>query len=136
MSLEQSLELTERFAAKIWRKYAKEDPIAQLSFNEYDYLKVVQTAREPIRLTDLAAELEVTKPSATNMVKRLERKGLVARVPCPTDARSKRVVLTALALESLSNEAQVYSVWAKRVSERLNHAEARQLEQLLMKAMR
>ncbi|NAW58093.1 MULTISPECIES: MarR family winged helix-turn-helix transcriptional regulator [unclassified Vibrio] len=136
MSLEKSLELTERFAAKIWRKYAKEDPIAQLSFNEYDYLKVVQTAREPIRLTDLAAELEVTKPSATNMVKRLERKGLVARVPCLTDARSKRVVLTALALESLSNEAQVYSVWAKRVSERLNHAEARQLEQLLMKAMR
>jgi len=46
------------------------------------------------------------------------------------------VVLTTLALESLSNEAQVYSVWAKWVSERLNHAEARQLEQLLMKAMR
>ncbi|QSA19761.1 MarR family transcriptional regulator, partial [Vibrio furnissii] len=41
----------ERFTSKVWRKYSKEDPIAQLSFNEYDYLKVIQGAQEAIRLT-------------------------------------------------------------------------------------
>ncbi len=56
MSLGIQLEKLERFTAKVWRKYSKEDPIAQLSFNEYDYLKVIQGAQEAIRLTDLAAE--------------------------------------------------------------------------------
>ncbi len=67
--LEKNLEKMERFAAKVWRKYGKEDPLAQLSFNEYDYLKVIQNSPQAIRLTDLAIALEVTKPSASNMIK-------------------------------------------------------------------
>lgn len=134
--LNQNLEKIERFASKIWRTQSKEDPIGQLSFNEYDYLKVIEAAKEPIRLTDLAEEMQVTKPSATTMVQRLERKGLVERRPSPEDARSKLVVLTAKAETGLEEESKIYQVMANTLESQLTEDEAKQLNLLLSKALK
>lgn len=133
--LTDNLEKIERFAAKIWRVHSKEDPIAQLSFNEYDYLKVIQFASEPMRLTDLAQEMEVTKPSVTNMVQRLERKGLVQRKTCVEDARSKRVALTEKAVIGLEDESRVYGIMAQGLEKKLSKEETAQLSLLLSKAL-
>ena len=134
--LNENLEKIERFASKIWRTQSKEDPIGQLSFNEYDYLKVIEAAKEPIRLTDLAEEMQVTKPSATTMVQRLERKGLVERRPSPEDARSKLVVLTAKAGTGLEEESKIYQVMAKTLENQLTEQEIEQLNLLLNKALK
>jgi DNA-binding MarR family transcriptional regulator len=133
--LTDNLEKIERFAAKIWRVHSKEDPIAQLSFNEYDYLKVIQFASEPMRLTDLAQEMEVTKPSVTNMVQRLERKVLVQRKTCVEDARSKRVALTEKAVIGLEDESRVYGIMAQGLEKKLSKEETAQLSLLLSKAL-
>ncbi|KDO15170.1 MarR family transcriptional regulator [Vibrio metoecus] len=134
--LEKNLEKMERFAAKVWRKYGKEDPLAQLSFNEYDYLKVIQNSPQAIRLTDLAIALEVTKPSASNMIKKLERRGLVKRVQCEEDARSQLFELTEQAGLHLASEARVYQVLAQQVAQHLSPEEAIMLDLLLSKALR
>ncbi len=134
--LNENLEKIERFASKIWRTQSKEDPIGQLSFNEYDYLKVIEAAKEPIRLTDLAEEMQVTKPSATTMVQRLERKGLVERRPSPEDARSKLVVLTAKAETGLEEESKIYQVMANTLENQLTEQEIEQLNLLLNKALK
>lgn len=136
MSIEHNLEKLERLASKIWRSHAKVDPLVHLSFNEYDYLKTIQSWGKPIRLTDLAMQLEVSKPSATNMIQRLEKKGLVARIPCAEDARSKRVVLTEKALIPLSQELEIYGILAQRLSLSLKSFEYEQLKALLEKALR
>ena len=134
--MNENLEKIERFASKIWRTQSKEDPIGQLSFNEYDYLKVIEAAKEPIRLTDLAEEMQVTKPSATTMVQRLERKGLVERRPSPEDARSKLVVLTAKAETGLEEESKIYQVMANTLESQLSEQEIDQLNLLLNKALK
>ena len=134
--MNENLEKIERFASKIWRTQSKEDPIGQLSFNEYDYLKVIEAAKEPIRLTDLAEEMQVTKPSATTMVQRLERKGLVERRPSPEDARSKLVVLTAKAETGLEEESKLYQVMANTLESQLSEQEIEQLNLLLNKALK
>ncbi|MDK9762618.1 MarR family transcriptional regulator [Vibrio sp. D420a] len=134
--LNENLEKIERFASKIWRTQSKEDPIGQLSFNEYDYLKVIEAAKEPIRLTDLAEEMQVTKPSATTMVQRLERKGLVERRPSSEDARSKLVVLTAKAETGLEEESKIYQVMANTLESQLSEQEIEQLNLLLNKALK
>ena len=136
MSLEIQLEDLERFSAKVWRTFQHEDPISKLSFNEYDYLKALQSATEPMRLTDLAAGLEVSKPSATNMVKRLEKKDLVTRIACIEDARSKRVTLTDYAKQSLALESKVYTIMAQMLTKNLTPEESTRLEQLLNKAIK
>ncbi len=134
--LNQNLEKIERFASKIWRTQVNEDPICQLSFNEYDYLKVIQASPEPIRLTDLAIEMQVTKPSATTMVQRLERKGLVERKASLEDARSKLVVLTNKAELGLEEESKIYQVMAQILESRLSEQESKQLNLLLDKALK
>lgn len=136
MSLEVNLEKMERFAARIWRKHNKEDPISQLSFTEYDYLKVIQMAPAPLRLTDLATELGVSKPSATNMVKRLERKDLVSRIPCAEDGRAQRLIPTENALHHLQSEAVIYREMAEEMAKKLSVEEAAFLNVLLTKAMK
>ncbi|ENM5773340.1 MarR family transcriptional regulator [Vibrio mimicus] len=134
--LEINLDKMERFAAKVWRKYGKEDPLAQLSFNEYDYLKVIQSSPQAIRLTDLALALEVSKPSASNMLKKLERRGLVKRVQCEEDARSRLFELTDQAELHLASEARVYQILAQQVAQHLSPEEALMLDMLLGKALR
>lgn len=134
--LDLNLEKMERFASKIWRKYSKEDPLCQLSFNEYDYLKVIQGSSYAIRLTDLAQALEVSKPSASNMLKKLEVRGLVKRVPCPLDARSQLFELTEQAESYLAREARVYQILAQQVAENLSPEELMMLDLLLSKALR
>ncbi|PMG35359.1 MarR family transcriptional regulator [Vibrio splendidus] len=134
--LDQNLEKIERFASKIWRTQVNEDPICQLSFNEYDYLKVIQASLEPIRLTDLAIEMQVTKPSATTMVQRLERKGLVERKASLEDARSKLVILTQKAEVGLEEESKIYQVMAQILESRLTEQESHQLNLLLNKALK
>lgn len=47
-----------------------------------------------VLMGDLAAGLSISYPSATNMVKRLERQGLVERVVNPADRREVEVRLT------------------------------------------
>ncbi|MEZ9422595.1 MarR family winged helix-turn-helix transcriptional regulator [Vibrio lentus] len=134
--LDQNLEKIERFASKIWRTQVNEDPICQLSFNESDYLKVIQASPEPIRLTDLAIEMQVTKPSATTMVQRLERKGLVERQASLEDARSKLVILTKKAEIGLEEESKIYQVMAQTLESRLSEQESQLLNQLLDKALK
>ncbi len=125
----------ERFCARAWRVYAKEDPLSHLSFNEFDYLRVIQVFPEGVRITDLADELQVTKPSASNMVVRLEKKGLVKRIACNEDARAKRVLLTEDVAEKMSLEQIVYKDISDQMMLKLNEQEAKQLQSLLNKAL-
>lgn len=136
MTLENSLIELERFCSKAWRVYAKEDPLSLLSFNEFDYLRVIQTSAEGMRITDLAEEMKVTKPSASNMVARLEKKGLVRRVACNEDARSKRVTLTEKVIQDLSLEQVVYKEIAQAMNAKLSTKEAEQLVSLLEKSLK
>ncbi len=136
MSLENSLIELERFCSKAWRVYAKEDPLSSLSFNEFDYLRVIQDFPEGIRITDLADEMKVTKPSASNMVARLQKKGLVQRVACHEDGRAKRVILTAQVIKDLSLEQVVYKSIATSMSQKLSKEETSQLALLLEKSLK
>src|SRR5262249_48947585 len=51
-------------------------------------------AEGPVRLTTLAASLEVSQPSMTQLIQRLERKGLVARPTHPDHKRGALVEVT------------------------------------------
>jgi DNA-binding MarR family transcriptional regulator len=51
--------------------------------------------RGPLTLGDLAAREHVTPPTITRVVDKLEREGLVLRVPDPRDGRVVMVSLTA-----------------------------------------
>lgn len=63
--------------------------------SQYKVLKLV--ARSPehtVRQVDVEKRFSMTNPTVTGLVRNLESKGLIQRVPNPDDARSKVIDLT------------------------------------------
>lgn len=82
--LDQAMDLTARFLSDR----------AQLSASAAFVLNRVR--REgPIRLTSLAAKEGVSQPSMTQLIQRLERQDLVARLADPDDGRATLIGITA-----------------------------------------
>lgn len=61
----------------------------------------------PIRLTALAAAEGIAQPSMTQLVQRLERQGLAARVSDPEDRRVALLTITESGREVLAERVQV-----------------------------
>jgi DNA-binding MarR family transcriptional regulator len=69
---------------------------AGLMHFEYFVLAMLSEApKRTLRMSALAAQTNSTPPRLSHVVKRLEDRGLVERVPCPGDARATDARLTA-----------------------------------------
>ena len=64
-------------------------------------------ARDGSRVTELAAQAQVTKQTAGALVDELERRGYVERVPDPADGRARLIRLAARGLEAVAIAAPV-----------------------------
>ncbi|MET9247653.1 MarR family transcriptional regulator [Nonomuraea sp. NPDC003709] len=65
--------------------------------SEIDFETVLRLGRSPgqrLRMSDLAAQTELSTSGVTRVVDRLEREGLVTRQACPSDRRASYAVLT------------------------------------------
>jgi DNA-binding MarR family transcriptional regulator len=75
----------------------------------YDVL--VQLSEAPdhgLRMTELADRVLLSRSGLTRLVDRLERDGLVQRVPCPDDARGTLAVMTELGTDQLRSASRVH----------------------------
>ena len=61
-------------------------------------LRLARSPRQQLRMSDLAAQTQLTTSGITRVVDRLERAGLVCRSACPTDRRSSYAVITEAGL--------------------------------------
>jgi DNA-binding MarR family transcriptional regulator len=64
-------------------------------------------AEQGSRLSDLAAQAQVTKQTASLLVAALEREGLVERIPDPADGRARLIRLTQKGLIASAQARQV-----------------------------
>lgn len=73
------------------------DHLAECGYDDLTLAQGRVAARindEGIRLTELALSAQVTKQTAGVLVDHLERSGYVQRLPDPTDARARLIVLS------------------------------------------
>jgi DNA-binding MarR family transcriptional regulator len=77
----------------------KLEPVwAQHGLSPLDFTALMRLSRTPgrrLRMTDLAAQSQLSTSGVTRLVDRLERNGLVRREPDPADRRGSYAVLTA-----------------------------------------
>ena len=73
----------------------------------YGYV-LVNARTSPLRVTDVARVLGVTKQAASQVIDAMVARGLVRREAAPDDARARVVVLTPLGLQLLSVVEDVY----------------------------
>lgn len=88
---------------------------------------------EPPRLRDLCNRVLTRPPSVSGVVDRLERLGLVAKIPAPGDLRSRRVRLTDSGRDLVRQALTHHAEWIGRVMQGLTSTEQRELARLLEK---
>lgn len=77
----------------IGEKLLEELAESDLTYSQMQALRYLHTHRR-VTVGDLAEGLNISYPSATNMVHRLEKKGLIRRVANPRDRRQVGLTLT------------------------------------------
>lgn len=82
---------------------------------------------------DLARFAKVEQPPMAQMLARMERDGLVLRSPDPTDGRSSRVTLTAVAEARLPDAVAVLLQGNQEVLRGFTDAETKMLVELLQR---
>ena len=76
----------------------------RMSFSSLATLSTLRR-RGPVRLTELVASENLTQPAMTQIVTRLQERGLVERLPDPTDGRAVLVGLTEEGKRVISERA-------------------------------
>jgi DNA-binding MarR family transcriptional regulator len=86
-----------------------------LSVTDYDVLVVLsETDGHRLRMRELGAQLLWEKSRLSHHVTRMERRGLVAREDCPTDARGAYVVLTPAGQRAIEEAAPAHVANVRR----------------------
>ena len=87
-----------------------------LSLPEYDVLVQLEAAAGgSLRMADLADAVLLTRSGVTRLVDRLERRGLVARKRCPSDARGMHALLTEDGRARLAEAGQTHADGVRRL---------------------
>lgn len=77
---------------------------AAAGLSEIDFETLIRLARSPqgrLRMSDLAAQTNLSTSGTTRVVDRLEREGLVTRQACPTDRRASYAAITEAGTDRL-----------------------------------
>lgn len=98
------------------RQWAHDGPRIGLSHNEFEYLRAIhEREAEKVccenhghHLQDVVATMGIKKASASAMIVKLEKRGLVERLQCRVDARAQHIILTQKGVEYLQLGEQVY----------------------------
>lgn len=70
---------------------------SKLTHFEFTVLSLLRFAPEnTFQMKELAAQTNATLPRLSHVVSRMEQRGLVERLPCPTDKRATNVRLTSV----------------------------------------
>ena len=108
-----------------------------LQRGEFDVLATLRRAGAPFRLnpSDLSAALLLSTGAMTNRIDRLERSGLVQRLPDPGDRRSVLVELTRRGRALLDRVMSAHVVNEEGILEGLSATERLHLTRLLRKLL-
>lgn len=106
-----------------------------LGRGEVGALSALRIAGPPYRLspTRLSKGLMLSSAGVTSRIDRLERRGLVRRLPDPDDRRGVIVELTDKGLEAVDTAVAALTKSDRELLGRLDQEEVRQLEALLRK---
>ncbi len=126
-----------RLASLFQRAYSEAFAPLGLSEGDYGVLVSLRRAGAPHRLTpsDLARSQMMTSGGMTAAIDRLERKGLVSRLPNPNDRRGSLVELTEEGRDAVDRAMELHAVVESQLVGALTATERRTLEQLLRKLL-
>ena len=101
---------------------------------QYAVLSILYRQQE-LDQVSVAREVGIDRNNAADVIRRLERRGLVRRVPSPEDRRSRLAVITEAGKNFVEGAHDAMDRAQKRLTGELSRQETEQLMSLLQKIM-
>ena len=108
-----------------------------LSFGDYSVLRVLRQVGAPYRLSpkNLADTVVRTSGGMTKIIDRLQRAGLVERLPDPDDRRALLVGLTRKGIRVSDKASDAYKAGRERILRRLTNGEITEIDSSLRRLL-
>lgn len=117
-----------------WRQYDPKTPVCNISWNEYYYIEALREG--PLNLSELAQKVGVSKPSASNMVTKLEKQKIIRKMPHPESRRIVMLELTEHTEEQLRLEWPVYQKFLEHLQYRMPRELFDQFSAIIVEAVK
>lgn len=132
MAISQLFEKINQQYQKFLKEYEFSDEYSEISLNAYLYLRKIYSLGNPT-MSELAKAMEVSKPSASNMVSKMAEKGLVETRASPKDGRVCLLELTDKGRKVIEIENGADMKFFEKVREILDEEELEVLEKIFGK---
>jgi DNA-binding MarR family transcriptional regulator len=133
-ALENLVAIITGLMAEMESRAFQDERFAELSMRQIFYFETILRMGHPT-FSDLARQLNVTKPSVTAIVNRLIGMGYVQRVQDDEDRRAFHIVVTPKGEEFRRIHQAVHQQVVRQLTAKLNPDEVGQLTILLQKAL-
>ena len=130
--VEQVIALISRLMGEMEAEAFEQEGFSNLSMRQLLYLETIAHMGRPT-FSELADQLDVTKPSVTALVKKLIKMGYVKKVQSQEDLRVYHIVLTAKGEQFTEMHNQTHRLLAERLTQNLNDQEIHQMAVMLKK---
>jgi MarR family transcriptional regulator, transcriptional regulator for hemolysin len=134
-SFDQIIAILTRTFAELETQALQESELADLTMKQIVYLDTIARMQSPT-FSDLAKQLDVSKPSVTAIVHKLVKNGYVQKVQSEEDKRAFHILLTEKGHELAAIHDNLHQKIAQHFTNVLNEAEMHQLGRLLHKAFK
>jgi DNA-binding MarR family transcriptional regulator len=104
-----------------------------LTPSQYNILRILRGEGKPLPILEIASRTITVVPGITGLIDRLERAGLVNRVPCAKDRRVTHVALTDQGATTLAALDEPLAALRHKLLGHLSAAELQELIRLLAK---
>ena len=116
------------------RRIIEKCDLTNLSSRQLYYLDEIYHLEQPT-LTELAEKIDVSKPSATALVYKLENSGYIKKIRSDEDKRSFHIMLTVKGKKLAALHDNIHYRFAEMMEHCLTETELKQLIKLLEKVI-
>ena len=132
MAISQFFEKIDQYYQKNLKEYEFSAEYCDISYNTFLYLRKINSLGNPT-ISELAKAMEVSKPSASNMVSKMVEKGLLKTRASPKDGRVCLLGLTDKGKKVVEIENGADMKFFEKVREILDKDEFEALEKIFKK---
>jgi len=116
------------------RRIIEKSELSKLSPRQRYYLDEIYHMEQPT-LTEIAEKIEVSKPSVTALIYKLEKTGYIKKLRSETDKRSSHILLTEKGKKLAELHDRVHYRFANIIEGFLSDSELKQLLKLLKRVI-
>lgn len=132
MEISKLIEKMDRYYQKNLKEHEFSEEYSDITYNIFLYLRKINSLGNPT-VSKLAKAMEVSKPSASNMVSKIAEKGLLKTKASPRDGRVCLLELTDKGKKVVEIENWADMRFFDKIQEILNEEELEVLERICKK---